>query len=453
VLRVGAGETVEDLAPALENTAERLDVRLFLIDEDLKVVYDSEGELSVGENYILSFTNPNLRTVDAAGSRYLHTGFDSGSGRLTLFAPPRLTQEERDATVAAGQPRYTVLLGIPEGQLATAWQELAPRLALAGAIALTVSFLVSFFISRSISGPLARITQASRQMAAGNYDVHIPIRGQDEVGRLSEAFNGMAKEVSRSQRTMKDLLANVSHELKTPLTSIQGFSQAMLEGEVTDEEHLKESSRIINEEANRMRALVDDLLLLSQLQSGQVSLEHSHVELEPLLERTVERFHWAVQSAGVELGLHLERMPAVHGDERRLEQVFSNLVENAVRHTPRGGTISISASTLRGGHVSIGVHNTGSVIPEEDLPRLFERFFQVDRARARKGGSSGLGLSIVSEIVEAHGGTVRAVSSESAGTEFIVILPGTGVAQDGARAAAPEAPKQRRPAKERQAPA
>ena len=109
-----------------------------------------------------------------------------------------------------------------------------PRLALAGLIALTVSFIVSFFISRSISGPLARITQASKQMAQGNYDVHIPIRGEDEVGRLAEAFNQMATQVNTSQRTMKDLLANVSHELKTPLTSIQGFSQAMVDGVVSD---------------------------------------------------------------------------------------------------------------------------------------------------------------------------------------------------------------------------
>ncbi len=113
----------------------------------------------------------------------------------------------------------------------------------------------------------------------------------------------------------------------------------------------------------------------------------------------------------------------MHGDERRLEQVFSNLIENALRHTPAGGVITITAATVADGNVRVGVHNTGSVIPAEDLPRVFERFFQVDRARARKGGSSGLGLSIVSEIVEAHGGSVHAQSSEGSGTEFVVTLP------------------------------
>jgi signal transduction histidine kinase len=222
---------------------------------------------------------------------------------------------------------------------------------------------------------------------------------------------------------MKDLLANVSHELKTPLTSIQGYSQAILDGAVTSEEDFKESSRIINEESNRMRALVDDLLLLSQLESGQVAMQHAHVDLAALLERTLERFQWALRDAGIQYGLHCANVPRVHGDERRLEQVFSNLIENAVRHTPPGGTVTVTAASLADGSVQASVHNTGSFIPPEDLPRVFERFFQVDRARARKGGSSGLGLSIVSEIVEAHGGRVRAESTARYGTKFIVTLP------------------------------
>jgi signal transduction histidine kinase len=347
---------------------------------------------------------------------------------------------EAPASASSGGPfeplQYQALVAVPASQLSQAWLELAPRLALAGAIALAVAFLVAYFISRSISGPLARITQASVQMAQGNYEVHIPITGEDEVGRLSQAFNAMAREVNSSQRMMRDLLANVSHELKTPLTSIQGFSQAMLEGEIKSDEEFRESSRIINEEATRMRALVDDLLLLSQIESGQMAMQHKHVDLEALLESTLERFQWAIRDAGIESGLHVDRLPEVHGDERRLEQVFSNLIENAVRHTPPGGRITVSAFPLRDGQASIGIHNTGSFIPMEDLPRVFERFFQVDRARARKGGSSGLGLSIVREIVEAHGGSVRAVSTPADGTEFIVILP-AATAQEARNGRAP----------------
>jgi signal transduction histidine kinase len=410
------GDTLTNIKEYLTAAAADSGVRVLLLDEDLLVIFDSENKL-VGK-YVLSFDTFNARVVESGTSRFRWTNYDANGAHLTLFASP-----PRPDNAAFAAPKYETVVAIPQNELSSAWLELVPSLALAGAIALSVSFVVSYFISRSISGPLARITQASRQMARGDYDVHIPIGGQDEVGRLSEAFNGMAKEVSRSQRMMKDLLANVSHELKTPLTSIQGYSQAILEGAVSTDEDYKESSRIINEEANRMRALVDDLLLLSQIESGQVAMQHTHVDLVELLERMIERFQWSLRDAGIESRLRFGAVPPVHGDERRLEQVFSNLIENAVRHTPAGGVVTITAATVADGNVRVGVHNTGSVIPAEDLPRVFERFFQVDRARARKGGSSGLGLSIVSEIVEAHGGSVHAESSGRGGTEFVVMLP------------------------------
>lgn len=444
------GASVNEIKAVLAARADELGIRIVLVDEDLLVVFDSDADQQLLGQYILSFENRDLALINDNGARYRWTNYDGASADLTLFAPP-------PADAASGgtfaPPRYEAIVAIPRGELSSAWLELAPRLALAGAIALAVSFAVAWFISRSISGPLARITQASVEMAKGNYDVHIPIGGQDEVGRLSEAFNHMAREVSGSQRMMRDLLANVSHELKTPLTSIQGFSQAMLDGSVSDEEQFRESCNIINEEANRMRALVDDLLLLSQIESGQVAMQHAHVDLALVLQRTLERFMWTLRDAGIESHLRLGHLPEVHGDERRLEQVFSNLVENAVRHTPRGGAITITAQGQRSGDIRIGVHNTGSYIPPEDLPRVFERFFQVDRARARKGGSSGLGLSIASEIIDAHGGAVSAASDRASGTEFIVTLPPATATERAGRALGVDAEKPRRTARKREAPA
>jgi signal transduction histidine kinase len=447
-IRLALGEPLSELRVALREDAEQRDVRILLIDDDLQVVFDSADEL-VGQ-YIVSFAAPRP-VIEAGGSRFKWANYGYEDTQLTLFAPPAAPSTE---TATFSTPQYQALIAIPRDELATAWLDLAPPLAIAGAIALGVSFAVSFFISRSISGPLARITQASVQMSRGNYDVHIPIRGQDEVGRLSEAFNAMAREVNRSQRTMKDLLANVSHELKTPLTSIQGFSQAMLEGATNSEDEFRDSARIINDEANRMRALVDDLLLLSQIESGQVEMQHAHVDVKALLQRMIERFQWTMRTAGIECGQSFDQLPLIHGDERRLEQVFSNLIDNAIRHTPQGERITISAVVTRTGEVQVSVHNTGSTIPEEDLPRVFERFFQVDRARVRKGGSSGLGLSIVAEIVEAHRGTVRAVSDPDRGTEFIVTLPSANV-MDSRNGHAPTTPggKRKRSASHREAPA
>ena len=413
-----------DLKSYMSGVAGQVDGRTILLDGDLQVVYDSADRLD--GKYVLAFQNPKIKTEGSIGATYKWANYD-GDGHLTLFAPPPREEEPVGPNGFTPGTHYQPLIAIPQSQLASAWLDLAPRLAAAGAIALIVSFIVSFFISRSISGPLRRITQASVQMSRGNYDVHIPIGGKDEIGRLSEAFNAMSTEVSRSHRMMKDLLANVSHELKTPLTSIQGFSQAILDGAIRHDDDVTESGRIINEEATRMRALVDDLLLLSQIESGQVEMQHAHVDLGALLERMLARFQWQLRDSRIKSGLSVGHIPLVYGDERRLEQVFSNLIDNAVRHTPADGTINVSAEILRTGYINVGVHNTGSVIPADDLPRVFERFFQVDRARARRGGSSGLGLSIAAEIVEAHGGSVRAISDAERGTEFIVTLPPASV--------------------------
>jgi signal transduction histidine kinase len=445
------GSSIEEIKEFLRTRAVEAQVRILLINGDSLVVFDSaDASGALTGKYVLSFEGSTVGLTASNGTRFKWADYNGPNDQLTLFA----ATEQNAAGLPPGFASYAPVIAVPQDRLTSAWLDLVPRLALAGLIALSVSFVVSFFISRSISGPLARITQASKQMAQGNYDVHIPIKGEDEVGRLAEAFNQMATQVNTSQTMMKDLLANVSHELKTPLTSIQGFSQAIVDGVVSRPEDVKEYSRTIHDESNRMRALVDDLLLLSQIESGQVSMQHTHVDLRALLDRTMERFQFAIRDAGIESRLRVEPIADVHGDERRLEQVFSNLLQNAVRHTPRGGTITISARTLPGGHVSIGVHNTGSVIPRDDLPRVFERFFQVDRARARKGGSSGLGLSIVTEIVEAHGGTVRAVSSETGGTEFIVILPSDQMSdvRNGRVTSGDEAKPKRAP-KKREAPA
>jgi signal transduction histidine kinase len=442
-------EPLSAIEAYLRERSVELDLRLLLVDQSVsgagRTPVDTADGLT-GE-YVLSFENPDLEVASHNGSRYVSTDFTHADEELTLFTFP----VSEPGTVIVP---YDVYIAIPASELSYAWVDLAQRLALAGGIALVVSFAVAWFISRSISGPLARITQASVEMAKGNYDVHIPIRGQDEVGRLSEAFNFMAREVNSSQRMMKDLLANVSHELKTPLTSIQGFSQAILDDAIGSDEELRESTRIIHEEANRMRGLVDDLLLLSQIESGQAVMEHSHVDLHALLERTLERFQWALRDGDIRSGIRIEQVPAVHGDQRRLEQVFSNLLQNAVRHTPAGGEITVRATTERDGRVCVSVHNTGSYIPPEDLPRVFERFFQVDRARARKGGSSGLGLAIVAEIVEAHGGSVSAKSDERTGTEFIITLPPADPrVRRGSRAAQPDASKAKQASQKREAPA
>jgi two-component system sensor histidine kinase ResE len=232
----------------------------------------------------------------------------------------------------------------------------------------------------------------------------------------------MAHQVGSSYSTLRDFLANVSHELKTPLTSIQGFSQAMTDGSVHRQEDFVEASRIINDEAVRMRDLVDDLLYLSQVEAGEVVMHFDSLSPNELLLATVERFNRRARQADVRLLVQTTTTPEIEADGRRLEQALANIVENAVRHTPSGGSVTLR-STASDGHVSLAVHNTGSIIPAEVLPRLFDRFFQVEPQRSRADGNTGLGLAITKEIVEAHGGNVSVSSSAETGTEFVITLP------------------------------
>jgi signal transduction histidine kinase len=229
--------------------------------------------------------------------------------------------------------------------------------------------------------------------------------------------------VSRSHRMMRDLLANVAHELKTPLTSIQGFSQALMDGAARTPEDQAKAARIINDEAERMRRLVEDLLYLSQLESGQLRMEMGRVDVTILLGDAAERVSWQLRDTDRRLRLNIAPgLPAIDGDTRRLEQVLGNLLDNAIRHTPAGGTVTLQGEQ-RNGMVVLSVRNTGSYIPPEVLPRVFERFYRADSHRTRDGRHGGLGLSIAAEIVAAHHGRIEAESDPESGTVFRVSLP------------------------------
>jgi two-component system OmpR family sensor kinase len=302
--------------------------------------------------------------------------------------------------------------------------------------------LVALAMARLILRPIRSLTEASEAIARGNYVQRIDHTGPDEIGRLAEAFNRMAQEVARSQQMLRDFLANVSHELKTPLTSIQGFSQAMLDGALQTRDEFASAAQIINGEAARMRRLVDDLLFLSKVESGQIPMNRRPIDLGPFLEACVQRLRWQASQREVRIVCDLnggQPVPPVEADPDRLEQACVNLLENAIRHATPGSEITVRARLTAvpdpapGGErtrrqegrpaIAISVHNYGDVIPPEDLPRIFERFYQVDKARTRRSEGSGLGLAIVKEIVQAHGGAVQATSDAVHGTELTIILP------------------------------
>jgi signal transduction histidine kinase len=258
-------------------------------------------------------------------------------------------------------------------------------------------------------------------MAKGKYDQEIPVAGPKEVKELAQRFNQMSKQVKRSQQTLRDFVADAAHELRSPLTSIKGFAQAILDGTASNKEAQVKAAGIIEVEAKRMMRLVDDLLELSRLESGQVNMSREPVDVTELLRHCHDIFSIRAEEKGVQLSTDIKPLPLVNGDIDRLEQVFNNLLDNALKHTPASGKVSIGGQQPSPSSIEITVSDTGPGIPPEQLPHLFERFYRADASAAQAG--TGLGLAIAREIVRAHGGGITVNNTPGKGTDFTVRLP------------------------------
>jgi signal transduction histidine kinase len=261
-------------------------------------------------------------------------------------------------------------------------------------------------------------------MAQGDYEVRVPAQGEGEIALLASRFNEMAERVQSTNRVLRDFVANVSHDLRTPLTMITGFSQALLDGTAGPGE-VTSSAQFIHEESLKMQRLVEDLLQLTRLESGLLPPERHPLEVRPFVQGLLDRI--ARGRGGLDTpALHNdvpERTPSIEVDEGQLERALRNLVENALRFTPPHGSVTVSAEAIGTGWVELSVRDTGTGIPPQDLNRVFERFYRSDKSRERGRGNSGLGLAIVQEIVEGHGGRVQVESELGQGTTFRFTVP------------------------------
>jgi len=412
------GATPPQIAGFLEEQAQQLGVRIFLVTQDGQtIVHDTAHDIGgglVGRPIHLD------RTERLGPVSILHGGVQApGEGTLALvsFVPPTSLALPGVARPAfAPPPRLMAALAAPHVNLATGWLQIAPQLETAALVSLLASIGVALLIARSISRPLTAITRASEGMARGDYDQRIPVRGHDELARLASAFNTMAHQVAQSNRSLRDFLADVSHELRTPLTTVQGFSQAILDGTAANPQAVAEAARVISEDATRMHRMVEDLLHLSQIQSGQLAMDTRVVDLAELAEDAVKRARQRADANSLRFELSAQAL-YVTADPHRIGQVLDNLLSNAINHTPLGGEITVSAgSSLGQGRVR--VHNPGSFIAPEDRERIFQRF-----ARGGDGAGTGLGLPIAQEIARCHGGRIDLESSRTEGTAFTLVLP------------------------------
>ncbi|MXZ47108.1 MAG: HAMP domain-containing histidine kinase [Chloroflexi bacterium] len=419
---VFVGWSTQRINPQLAAYAEFFDVRVLLVDGDGRVTFDSDDSDSlVGESLPVPQPGDQESTM-SDGVSFVSSRVSVGGHDLFVFAE----NNESTATVLRLLPETepTLYIAVPAGDVTQAWAELLPRLLLGGGIAAVFAVVVSTLLAQRITRPIVQMTGAAQAMARGDYEQSIEVRGNDEVANLARAFNQMSAQVNRSNRSMRQLLADVSHELRTPLTSIQGFTQAFADGVVDDPEEARRLAEVVHEESERMRELVDDLLYLSRLESGELEIEREPVDLDSLITATVRRLRFEAAAAQVRVEPQLGGALVV-GDGRRLEQVCVNLLENAIRFAPADSAVTVS-TRQEGSTVVMDVHNGGPPVPADELDHIFDRFYQVDRARSGSG-HSGLGLAIVAELVQAHEGSVDVWSNSVEGTVFCVKLPAVAV--------------------------
>ncbi len=289
-----------------------------------------------------------------------------------------------------------------------------------GSVGLLISAVLGAFLARRALRPVDRITQTAMAIyRAENLDQRVPsTNSEDEVGRLSGAFNEMLDRLSRVFNAQQRLVADVSHEMRTPLTVIRGNVDLLNAMGCADMESLEALKR----ESDRMTRMVGDLLLLSQADTGQLSMQLQPTALAPILA-DVERSGKVLAGDRHRVVMRVDQSLMVIADSDRLKQVLLNLTDNAIKHTPVGGLVTIEAIGVFNGFARISVSDTGQGIPEADLPHVFERFFRVDKSRSRERGGSGLGLSIAQKIVEAHKGRITVSSTLAKGTTFDVYIP------------------------------
>jgi two-component system sensor histidine kinase BaeS len=356
---------------------------------------DASGEIVAGRGMFVSGTMVSSAQI-AEGTSILLDGETIGTV-LLADTPPALDPREQGYVDGTNRALLIGALG-------------------AGATSLVIGLL----LSRQFLRPLSQLTEAITAMHAGDLDQRVELNTRDELGLLAQTFNEMSANLSRANQLRQQMTADIAHDLRTPLTVIAGYLEGLRDGTF---QPTPERFRVMSEEVNLLQRLVEDLRTLSLADAGELKLMRAAVKTSELLERVEASFKEQAASSGVTLHVETDsNLPEVMIDSERMAQVLGNLVANALRHTPNGGSITLSARQTAS-DVELNVRDTGSGIAPADLPKIFDRFYRGDPSRQSEGGESGLGLAIARSIVEAHGGTISATSTLGTGTMMMIRLP------------------------------
>ncbi len=400
------------LADSSIQLGTQLDTRIRVLDTTGTVLVDSAGGPA---GTILS---DDTLVVQALQGNYGSSTLEDVQQTLMAVAMPVMVDGNLAGVVYLTQPLRDVdaVLG-----------DLRTRLIWSTAIALALSGLVALLLSQAITRPLQRLTTAAGAIAQGQFDHQVPVRSNDELGRLSRTFNDMTARLMAARQTQTTFVANVSHELRTPLTAIKGTVETLRDGAVDDAAVRDRFLETVETETDRLIRLVNDLLVLTRADAEGLNLRREPQDLAELSRNTIERMGPRAAERDVKMSLRAEPdAPLAWADGDRIAQVLVNLLDNAIKYSHLGGTVTVQVGRM-GEMVQVAVEDTGIGISANDLPQIGQRFYRADRARVRSRGTdqggSGLGLSIAAALVEAHGGSLRIDSEEGEGTKVRFTLP------------------------------
>jgi two-component system, OmpR family, phosphate regulon sensor histidine kinase PhoR len=339
--------------------------------------------------------------------------------------------------VAVPMPGGAVRIAMPTAQIDRQVREIRAKILFGTALAFLPAIAIAAWLARLISRRFAAVMAHADELAHGNFHARLPNPGTSEFGQLATTLNQTAEalektmeqlqhehsELEKVERVRKDFVINVSHELRTPLASIQGYTETLMDGALEDPVYNMKFLGIIRHNAERLARLTEDLLTLSRVEQKRQKFEFGPFAVNGLMREALELMLPIAEKRHI----HLELEPAPESalawcDREAVSQTLSNMLDNAIKYTPEGGRISVGARTA-GQFVELHVRDTGIGIPADELPRLFERFYRVDKARSRELGGTGLGLSIVKHLVAAHNGTTRVESRLGEGSTFYFTLP------------------------------
>ena len=401
----GQQQDLSDASPQLRAVAQFLGAEIMVVNRQGSIIVDSTGNSRV---------HTLIENFDAIGNRSYSIGRYNG-----LFKTDMLSVS---APITGNYNTYGyVLIHLPMSQLKDAQNGVLNILYITSLLIFALSLIILLVFTKTVYLPLRKITVGANEYAAGNLEYRIDVNTHDEMGYLANTLNYMSDELNKMEEYQKNFIANVSHDFRSPLTSIKGYLEAILDGTIPPEMYEKYLSRVISE-TERLHKLTESMLTLNSL-DNKGYLSRSNFDINRVIKDTAASFEGTCDSKNIVFDLTFsDNIQMVYADLGKIQQVLYNLIDNAIKFSHHNSTIYIQANS-RYEKIFISVKDTGIGIPKDSLKKIWERFYKTDLSRGKDKRGTGLGLSIVKEIIQAHGENIDVVSTEGVGTEFIFSLP------------------------------